>query len=231
MAIDQIKRLSIKNGEIQTVHLAADAVTADKIAAGSLAVYHLASGDPSGDIASEAYVNSAISAIPPVDFTGYATETYVDNSIATVLPLTGGTVTGNLGVNGNLQIDGDLTVSGTTVTINATNLAVEDNLIYLNNGSAVANPDLGIAGNYNDGTYAHAGFFRDASDGRWKVFDGYTPEPDASAFIDTADASFNLASLQATNFYGKLVGDADTVGTKSYDDIISEATALAIALG
>ena len=109
--------------------------------------------------------------------------------------------------NGNMQIDGDLTVSGTTVTINATNLAVEDNMIYLNDGSTVANPDLGFAGNYNDGTYAHAGVFRDATDGVWKFYDSYVPEPDASAFIDTTHATFNLASVEAGAFIGNLTGD------------------------
>lgn len=117
------------------------------------------------------------------------------------------TFTGTGHFTNGVQIDGDLTVSGTTVTVAATNLAVEDNMIYLNEGSTVANPDLGIAGNYNDGTYRHAGIFRDATDGRWKVFKNYTLEPDASAFIDTSHASFALADIQAENFYGAFSGN------------------------
>jgi hypothetical protein len=112
--------------------------------------------------------------------------------------------------SGNLTIEGNLTVNGTTTTVNAENLAVADNMIYMNDGNAVANPDLGIAGNYNDGTYAHAGFFRDATDGRWKVFDSYTPEPDAATEINTSHASFSLADIQAANFIGDLTGNADT---------------------
>lgn len=77
-------------------------------------------------------------------------------------------VNGDANFDGNVVIDGNLTVSGTTITIEATNLAVADNMIYLNNGSTVSNPDLGFAGNYNDGTYKHGGLFRDATDGRWK---------------------------------------------------------------
>lgn len=115
-------------------------------------------------------------------------------------------VTANLTANnvrtyGSVQIDGDLTVSGNTVTVNATNLAVEDNMIYLNSGSAVTHPDLGIAGNYNDGTYRHAGLFRDATDARWKFFDQYVPEPDASAYIDTANNTFRIADIQANTLY------------------------------
>ena len=98
---------------------------------------------------------------------------------------------------GNMTITGNLTVTGTTVTVNANNLSIQDNMIYLNSNSSITNPDLGIAGNYNDGTYRHAGFFRDASDGVWKVFDQYLPEPDASPYIDTANASFRIANFQA----------------------------------
>jgi len=118
-------------------------------------------------------------------------------------------VNGNANFDGNVIIDGNLTVSGTTITIEATNLSVADNMIYLNAGSSVSNPDLGFAGNYNDGTYAHTGLFRDATDGIWKFFQGYVPEPDASAFIDTAHASFALAPLQVTTLYGNVNGNVN----------------------
>lgn len=99
----------------------------------------------------------------------------------------------------NLVVSGNLTVQGTTTTISANNLSVEDNLIYLNDGSSNTNVDLGFAGNYNDGTYRHAGLFRDATDGIFKFFDRYTLEPDASANIDVSHASFGFASLKAEN--------------------------------
>jgi hypothetical protein len=192
----------------------------------------------------------------------------------------------NIDAAGNLQIDGDLIVGGSTTTISAQNLAVSDNMIYLNSGvettitgavgdgtdvvytvdgshnyvvgmnvtvsgctpssfdinsvgveitavtsntftvestvtdtyvsggiargKTAANPDLGWSAGYNDGSYAHAGFFRDASDGRFKVFDSYIPEPDTDVFIDTTDASFALSEIQAENFYGELVGNASS---------------------
>lgn len=116
-------------------------------------------------------------------------------------------VTANLTANnvrtyGSVQIDGDLTVSGNTVTVNATNLSLEDNMIYLNANNTVSHPDLGFAGNYNDGTYRHAGIFRDATDARWKFYDQYVPEPDASAYIDTANNTFRIADIQANVVYG-----------------------------
>ena len=115
--------------------------------------------------------------------------TYLENG---KLTSSGGTVSGDLTING------DLTVQGTTTTIEAANLSVADNMIYLNDGSSNTNVDLGIAGNYNDGTYAHTGLFRDADDGYWKFYDSYTPEPDAAVDIDTAHASFSIAPIQAS---------------------------------
>jgi hypothetical protein len=70
-----------------------------------------------------------------------------------------------------------------------------------------ANPDLGFAGGYYDAGYAHAGLFRDASDGVFKFFEGYTPEPDEAVNIDTNHASFTLADLTANGavFTGTVV--------------------------
>ncbi len=97
----------------------------------------------------------------------------------------------------NLTITGSVTVTGNVTTWSSNNLNITDNMIYLNSNSQVANPDIGIAANYNDGTYRHTGIFRDATDGVWKIFDQYLPEPDASPYIDTANASFRIADFQA----------------------------------
>jgi hypothetical protein len=106
----------------------------------------------------------------------------------------------------NLLVTGNLTVTGNTVTLSAVSLSIEDNMIYLNSNSEVTNPDLGFAGNYNDGSYRHTGLFRDATDGEWKFFDNYQPEPDASPYINTANTSFRLANVQVTNLTGNVTG-------------------------
>jgi hypothetical protein len=76
---------------------------------------------------------------------------------------------------------------------------------YVSGGTAhakeEANPDLGFAGGYYDTGYAHAGLFRDSSDGTFKFFDGYTPEPDEAVNIDTGHVSFSLADISASNAY------------------------------
>jgi hypothetical protein len=119
----------------------------------------------------------------------------------------------------DILVSGNLTVTGNTVTISTTSLAVEDNMIYLNANSSVSNPDLGFAGNYNDGTYHHAGLFRDASDGVWKFFENYQPEPDASPYIDTTHGTFRLANVQATTFYGNVNGTVTSLSNHSTTDL------------
>jgi hypothetical protein len=114
--------------------------------------------------------------------------------------------TDGLTVGGNAVITGNLTVNGTTTTVNAENLAIADNLVYLNEGSSITNPDLGWSGNYNDGTYAHAGVFRDATDGTFKFFDGYVPEPDEVG-IDPTHATYNDADIKFGTGYGNVTGN------------------------
>jgi hypothetical protein len=242
-----------------------------------------------------------------IDFTntaGTVTATLVGLGTGASPQFTNGLFTGDLDIEGDVRIDGNLYVSGTVTSTHVNNLAVSDNMIYLNNaiqtditnavgsgtevvystvqdhnylvgmtvtitgvtpsaynltnqtitsvnkhdnkftvtnsatgtyvtgGTARAksgtNPDLGFAGGYNDGTYHHAGLFRDASDNVWKFFKGYDPEPDASIYIDTTHASFELAPLQvaqltATSITGSLSGNASTASKL--------ATARTITLG
>ncbi|MDA9374127.1 hypothetical protein N9R43_01960 [bacterium] len=86
-----------------------------------------------------------------------------------------------------------------TVTSTVTDTYVSGGEAY---GHAHVNVDLGWGGAYDDGTYAHAGFFRDATDGRFKAFDSYTVEPNESVDINVSHASFNLADIQANAFIG-----------------------------
>ena len=114
----------------------------------------------------------------------------------------------------NVSVTNNLTVYGNVTTYGANNVSISDNMIYLNSNSSVSNPDIGFAFNYNDGVYRHGGFFRDASDnGTFKVFENYSPEPDANIFIDTADASFRLANIAAATFFGNVSGTAGTVSS------------------
>ncbi len=125
---------------------------------------------------------------------------------------------------GNITVTGNITVQGTTTTVNTATLSVQDNMIYLNANNTVTNPDLGIAGNYNDGSYHHAGFFRDATDGVWKVFDNYAPEPDANAYIDTSNNTFRIAAFQANTVYLGNTSVYATINTTSFTGTANNAT-------
>ena len=109
---------------------------------------------------------------------------------------TGDTVTiTSMNPSGYNITDGTITgATSTTFTV-----AGSEQGTYVSGGSAsaktVTNPDLGFVGAYNDGTAKHAGVFRDATDGEFKFFDSYTPDP--AGTINTAHASFSLAKVTA----------------------------------
>lgn len=125
-----------------------------------------------------------------VNFANAATNVNIGSSGGLVTLGGALTTTGNVTVGGNLFITGDIN------KLTQNSLAIDDALIYLNDGSTITDPDLGIAGNYNDGTYRHTGIFSDASDSHtWKVFKGLTIEPTHP--IDTTHASYAAADFSA----------------------------------
>ena len=112
----------------------------------------------------------------------------------------------NLTLN-DLVIDGNLTVTGTTTENNVTTISSDSPLVILNT-SASGNPDVGLIGRYDSaGTELINGFFRDATDGVWKVFDGSTQSISDSALIDTTNAGFSLGTIQAAEFSGSMEFD------------------------
>lgn len=124
----------------------------------------------------------------------------------------------------NLVLQGNLQVSGTTTTVSSENLSVSDNMIYLNAGESDGSPqgfiDVGWAANVNDtGTYEHVGIFRDATDGVFKFFQGYTPEPDINHQLDVSDSSFAFAPLQVSTIAGKYLGFDSDFGAKTTTDL------------
>lgn len=112
---------------------------------------------------------------------------------------------------GDLTITGNLTVNGTTETVNTTNLAISDPLIYIGTGNSANLNDLGIVGHFDNGTYQHTGLIRDHSDGKWKLFSGVTTEP-ASGTISLTGATYDTlkAGTFEGNLTGNVTGNADT---------------------
>lgn len=122
----------------------------------------------------------------------YTTSTNHDYEAGDYIVVTGITPSALNIAGGDLKTIASVTSNTFTVAKTATDTYVSGGIAR---GKSAANPDLGFAAGYNDGSYAHAGLFRDASDGTWKLFDGYTPEPDESLYIDTTHASFALAPI------------------------------------
>ena len=112
----------------------------------------------------------------------------------------------------NVTISGNIYVQGNASYINSNTLVINDPLIQVGYGNPSDNYDLGWIGHYSvGGTERHAGFFRDHSDGTFKVFDNLITEP-GSNDVDTANVTFRLANVAATTFFGNVSG---TVGSLS----------------
>jgi len=105
----------------------------------------------------------------------------------------------NLNVNGDIQVTGDFTVAGTFTTTASDSLAINDPFLFLatnNTGDAL---DTGFVSKYVDGAIVsrYTGFFRDVTDGVYKVFANLTVEP--STTVNTDAPSFELADFSAKN--------------------------------
>jgi hypothetical protein len=118
-------------------------------------------------------------------------------------------------LDGDLVISGDLTVTGTTTTVLAQDLVVSDPLIYIGEGNSANLVDIGVVGNFNDGTYQHSGVVRDASAGKWKIFKGVTDEPTTT--VNFAQGS--LDDLAVNNV--EVAGVVFTDGTQSKEGVPS----------
>jgi hypothetical protein len=127
-------------------------------------------------------------------------ETESDGVATGAVVISGGVgIAKNLNVNGDIQVTGDFTVAGTFTTTASDSLAINDPFLFLatnNTGDAL---DTGFASKYVDGALVdrYTGFFRDVTDGVYKVFANSTVEP--STTVNTTDPSFELADFSARN--------------------------------
>jgi hypothetical protein len=136
----------------------------------------------------------------------------------------------------DFYIGGDLHITGNAVFSNVESYIVTDPLIQLaSNNDLTDLLDIGFFGNYNKdgGGHEHTGFFRDASDGVYKIFDSLTVTP--TTVVDTGDTSYNQGTLQAWLIAGGLVSNStniNIIGTNSLTvDIQANTLSLSTALG
>jgi len=101
--------------------------------------------------------------------------------------------------DGNLEVGGDIIVTGNLVTQNVQSVVISDPLIYLAGNNYVSDlVDIGFVANYYDGsTQRHTGFFRDATDGIYKLFANSTQELSGNNSVNTAAVGYTTAALVA----------------------------------
>ena len=95
---------------------------------------------------------------------------------------------------GDNTFTGSNTFTGTVTNINVTNLSVTDSLIRLAAGNAANVLDIGTYGVYQPAaTPLYAGLFRDATDGKYKLFDSLQAEPTTT--VNTVGTGYAAAPL------------------------------------
>lgn len=104
----------------------------------------------------------------------------------------------------NITVAGNLTVAGQTTTVNSTTISVTDPLIAVGNDNTATDAvDLGFFGTYHNGADKYAGLFRDASDGKFRLFKDLESAPTTT--INVSGTGYTVASLVA-NLEGSLTG-------------------------
>jgi hypothetical protein len=119
----------------------------------------------------------------------------------------------------NLTVSGNLTVNGSTTQVDSTTVTVTDPLMKLAKDNVADSVDIGLYGTFNDGSTKYAGIVRDASDGKFKVFES-TTEPSTTADVTTL-ADISCANIDVTG----LVDGRDVAADGSAQDThIADAT-------
>lgn len=131
--------------------------------------------------------------------------------------LSGGLVTGTINVTQDLIVGGNIYLGGNTTFINVSTYSIEDSLLYLaSNNNLTDSVDIGLVGAKNtSGTFAHTGFARDATDGKWKLFDGLPDSGHVANVIDFANTS--LATLVANVEANTLTVVNGVIGNVNFD--------------
>ena len=133
-----------------------------------------------------------------------------------------------------VTISGDLTVSGTTTTLNSVTYTVTDPLLHLADSNEFSDVvDIGFVGHYSpDGgiTKEHTGFFRDATNAQYYIFNGLQDSAFDSSLptniVNRNGTGFELATLNVGTIKGKYAGFDSDFNTKSVSDLPNDANYL-----
>jgi hypothetical protein len=141
------------------------------------------------------------------------------NAFGAATTLAFGATTGTTTVRNSLVVSGDLTINGTSTTINATSLALEDNIIRLAEGNTANSVDIGFVGNYTSGSALHTGLIKQASTNKWLLLSGIA-EPTTT--VSLTGAVYEWLKLGTVEVNTGLAVNGSTSGTTT---IVATATA------
>ena len=116
----------------------------------------------------------------------------------------------------DMTLTGNLYILGNVAAVYSNTLVINDPMIQLGYGNPADLFDLGFIGHYVSGGARHAGFFRDHTDGTFKVFDNLTAEPGLND-LDTSNVSFRIANIQAATFFGNVIGTVSSIANHNTD--------------
>jgi len=175
------------NVDDSTIEISSDAL---RVKAGGITATQLSDGITFSDGSSSTEIEIG----QTVTFSGTANEVTVSES--------GGTIT--IGLPNDVTIAGNLTVNGATTTVESTTVTVNDPLFkYAADNTSTDAVDIGFYGVFNDGTTQYTGLFRDATDGKFRLFTGLQTEP--TSVVNTGGTGYTGATLVAS-----LEGNAST---------------------
>lgn len=95
---------------------------------------------------------------------------------------------------GDLTVN-SLTVNGTVTTVNSATITVDDPLIKLADGNSADSLDVGFYGQYTSSGAKYTGLFRDATDGKYRLFTALQSEPTTT--VNIAGTGYAVATLVA----------------------------------
>jgi hypothetical protein len=122
---------------------------------------------------------------------------HIEANTPSTSPTTGAlTVVGGVGISGDVSIAGDITFGGTGTTLSTTTLSVNDPIIFVGTGNTTDLVDLGVVGEYKDGsTTKYTGIVRDASDGIVKFYKETTVAP-SSGVVNFSGAGLAYTDIR-----------------------------------
>ena len=132
-------------------------------------------------------------------------------------------------ISGDLAVTGNLVISGNTVTQDVETMKVEDSLIQLAANNAADAVDIGFFGQYNSTGTKYTSFFRDATDGNFKLLTAGTELPSAANSVNVT--AFSTATLVANITGGTVSGLTSDITVSDGGTGASSFTAGGIIMG